>query len=113
MRGVSEGYQTVLRGLDWQPGDRLLIGPDEEAALLLPSMHLRDQRGVEVLKVPLVEEVAGQVEAVARLLNQRTRLVALSHVSTDPPAQVRAETHPRPDPPHPRIPGPLRRSGGL
>ena len=25
MRGVSEGYQTVLRGLEWQAGDRIVI----------------------------------------------------------------------------------------
>ncbi|MSR83425.1 MAG: aminotransferase class V-fold PLP-dependent enzyme [Candidatus Latescibacteria bacterium] len=83
MRGVSEGYQTVLRGLDWQAGDRLLIGADEEAALLLPSLHLRDQCGVEVVKVPLVADAEGQVAEVAKLLDSRTRLVALSHVSTD------------------------------
>ncbi len=83
MRGVSEGYLTVLRGLDWQAGDRLLIGADEEAALLLPSLHLRDQCGVEVIKVPLVADAEGQVAEVAKLLNSRTRLVALSHVSTD------------------------------
>lgn len=83
MRGVSEGYQTVLRGLDWQSGDRLLLGGDEEAALLLPSLHLRDERGVEVVKVPFAPDPGAQLAAVERLLTPRTRLVALSHVSTD------------------------------
>ncbi len=83
MRGVSEGYQTVLRGLDWQAGDRLLVGGDEEAALLLPSLHLRDQCGVEVIKVPYAPDPEAQLAEVVRLLDQRTRLVALSHVSTD------------------------------
>jgi len=91
MRGVSEGYQSVLRGLDWQRGDRLLIGPDEEVALLLPSLHLRDQCGVEVVKVPLVEDEAGQVAEFERCLTPRTRLVALSHVSTDLGWRVPAE----------------------
>lgn len=83
MRGVSEGYQTVLRGLSWQAGDQLMITEDEEAALLLPALHLRDRFGVEVVKLPLVADEQGQLEAFAERLTERTRLVALSHVGTD------------------------------
>ena len=83
MRGVSEGYLTVLRGMDWREGDRILISEEEEAALFLPSMHLRDLCGVEVVKFPLVDDTAGQVQAVADRIDDRTRLVAFSHVITD------------------------------
>lgn len=83
MRGVSEAYLTVLRGLDWQPGDELIITADEESALFLPSLHLRDRHGVIVRKVPLIDDADGQVEAITALLNERTRLVAISHVTTD------------------------------
>ena len=38
MRGVSEAFLTVLRGLDWQPGDEIVVSADEEAALLLPVL---------------------------------------------------------------------------
>ena len=83
MRGVSEAFQTVLRGLSWRAGDRLVISADEEAALLLAALHLRDCCGVEVVKVPLVDNAEGQVEAFARVVDGRTRLVAFSHVTTD------------------------------
>jgi selenocysteine lyase/cysteine desulfurase len=83
MRGVSEAYLTVLRGLAWQPGDELIITSDEEAALFLPSLHLRDRHGVIVRKAPLVDDVDGQLAAVEELLSERTRLVAISHVTTD------------------------------
>lgn len=83
MRGVSEAYLTVLRGLDWRHGDELIITSDEESALFLPSLHLRDRHGVVVRKAPLVDGADGQVQAVAALLNERTRLVAISHVTTD------------------------------
>ena len=83
MRGVSEGFQTVLRGMEWGEGDRIVITADEEASLLLPVLHLRDRFGVEVVKMPLVDDVEGQVEAAVALLDERTRLVALSHVGTD------------------------------
>lgn len=83
MRGVSEAYQTVLRGLDWRPGDEVVISEDEEAAILLPSLHLRDVSGVKVVKLPLRPDPHDQLAAVADCLTDRTRLVALSHVTTD------------------------------
>jgi selenocysteine lyase/cysteine desulfurase len=83
MRGVSEAFQTVLRGLDWQPDDELIVTADEEAALAVSSLHLRDRHGVVVRKAPLLRDAEAQVAAVTNLLNERTRLVAISHVTTD------------------------------
>ena len=83
MRGVSEGFQTVLRGLDWKARDQIVITAEEEAALLLPCLQLRDLYGVEIVKVPLIDDVDAQVKAVAERLTDRTRLVAFSHVTTD------------------------------
>ncbi|SVD08803.1 uncharacterized protein METZ01_LOCUS361657, partial [marine metagenome] len=83
MRGVSEGFQTVLRGIDWKPGDRIVISDDEEAALLLASLSLRDRCGVEVVKLPLEEDEAALLAAAAAALSPNTRLMALSHVTTD------------------------------
>ncbi len=83
MRGVSEAYQTVLRGLDWRRGDQLLITDEEEAALYLPSLHLRDRHGVEVVKVPLLADPEEQLEAFAACISDRTRLLAVSHVTTE------------------------------
>ena len=54
MRGVSEAFQTVIRGIDWQKGDEIIITEDEEAALLLPALHLRDRFGIKVIKAPLI-----------------------------------------------------------
>lgn len=83
MRGVSEAFQTVIRGLSWKRGDRIVITVDEEAALLLPVLHLRDRFGVEVVKLPLIDDAEAQVEAAVALMDGSTRLLALSHVGTD------------------------------
>jgi len=83
MRGVSEGFQTVLRGMEWSAGDQIVITENEEAALLLPVLHLRDLFGVEMIKIPQVDDAEGQAAAVEKRLTERTRLVALSHVTTD------------------------------
>ena len=84
MRGVSEAFQTVLRGMDWQAGDEIVVSADEEAALFLPALYLRDQFGVVVHRLPLVDgDPAAQVTALEGCLSERTRLVAFSHVTTD------------------------------
>jgi cysteine desulfurase/selenocysteine lyase len=73
----------VLRGLDWKAGDQIVLTEEEEAALLLPCLHLRDLFGVEVVKATLVDDLEGQVQAVADCMTDRTRLLAFSHVTTD------------------------------
>ena len=83
MRGVSEAYQTVLRGLDWRAGDEIVVSYDEEAAVLLPTLHLRDRFGVKVVKLPLLEDTDEQLAALRDCLSVRTKLVTLSHVTTD------------------------------
>jgi cysteine desulfurase/selenocysteine lyase len=82
-RGVSEAFQTVLRGLDWAKGDEILITAEEEAALFLPVLQLRDLFGVRVVKAPLLEDETEQVAAFADRMGPHTRLVAFSHVTTD------------------------------
>lgn len=82
MRGVSEAYLTVLRGLPWQPGDQLVITEDEETALLLPSLYLRDELGVDVVVLPFEAAREMPEAALDGVLTERTRLVALSHVTT-------------------------------
>ncbi|MDE2999319.1 MAG: aminotransferase class V-fold PLP-dependent enzyme [Gemmatimonadota bacterium] len=91
MRGVSEAFQTVIRGLDWRPGDRVLISEEEEVALLVPCLHLRDLYGVVVDKAPLVDDPDEQVEAVVTCITERTRLIGLSHVISDTGYRLPAE----------------------
>ena len=83
VRGVSEAYHVILSGLDWKPGDQVLLTVDEEAALFLPTLHLRERYGVEVVKVPLCEDPADQVNELEKRLGPRSRLLAISHVTTD------------------------------
>jgi selenocysteine lyase/cysteine desulfurase len=81
VRGVSEAFQAVIRGIPWAAGDELVITTDEEGALLVPAIHLARERGVVVRRIPL--EGDDLVGAATGLLSDRTRLVAISHVTTD------------------------------
>jgi selenocysteine lyase/cysteine desulfurase len=83
MRGVSEAFHIILSGFQWQAGDQIIITDDEEAALLLPVLHLQNEIGVKVIKLPLIDDDEKQIDALRERLSKRTRLMALSHVNTD------------------------------
>jgi cysteine desulfurase / selenocysteine lyase len=77
-RGTAHGLSLVARGLDWREGDNVVGARGEYPANVYPWMALGEQ-GVEFR---MAEPVDGRVtpEAVLELVDERTRVVALSHV---------------------------------
>jgi cysteine desulfurase / selenocysteine lyase len=78
VRSTAHGISLLAQGLDWQPGDNVVGARGEYPTNVYPWMALRD-RGVEYR---LAEPVEGRVtpEVVLSLVDERTRVVALSHV---------------------------------
>lgn len=83
LRGVSEAYQTVLRGLQWQSGDRILLSEEEMASLRFPSQRLRQIGGIEIDRFPLIEDEESQLQAIATRITPKTRLIAFSFVTME------------------------------
>jgi L-cysteine/cystine lyase len=69
---TTDGCNTVLSGLSFGRGDRIVTSDEEHPGLLAPLARLRAQ-GVEVVVAPFAE--------VAEAVTPQTRLVAVSHVS--------------------------------
>ena len=82
-QAVSDGFNTVINGMEWREGDQIIATEEEAAAILGPSLHLKQTRGVETFKAPMVDDIEGQVSAIADLITDRTRLIAFSHVTTE------------------------------
>ncbi len=83
-RGTTEGINLVAQSYAREflaAGDEILIGAAEHHANIVPWQMLARQRGT-VLKVAPINE-AGELDMAAfeRLLNPRTKLVAIGHVS--------------------------------
>ncbi|RMD80122.1 MAG: aminotransferase class V-fold PLP-dependent enzyme [Gammaproteobacteria bacterium] len=62
LKNTSEGLSLVAQGLDWRPGDRVVLPAEEFPSNRIPWEALRPQ-GVEVVEVPL----AGSEDPEARL----------------------------------------------
>jgi selenocysteine lyase/cysteine desulfurase len=78
VRSTAHGISLLAQGLDWRPGDNVVGARGEYPANVYPWMALR-KSGVDYR---LAEPIEGRItpEAILSLVDQRTRVVALSHV---------------------------------
>ena len=76
---TSSGLALVAKGLPMHEGDRVIISSVEYPANRYPWEDLR-RRGVEVVEVAQQPDGRIEVEQVCDLINDRTRVVSLSHV---------------------------------
>ncbi|MFJ1300009.1 aminotransferase class V-fold PLP-dependent enzyme [Pseudomonadota bacterium AL_CKDN230030165-1A_HGKHYDSX7] len=77
-KNTTEGLNTVAQGLDWTPGDNLVIDDEEHPSNALPWLSLR-RRGVEIRHVRASEHYFDADDLWAQV-DDRTRLIALSWV---------------------------------
>jgi selenocysteine lyase/cysteine desulfurase len=75
---ASEGLHVASEGIDWHPGDNVVVGQSEFPSVLLAWQRLRP-RGVDVRAVGR-EAVLTHAE-IAAAVDRRTRAIAVSHVS--------------------------------
>ena len=79
VRNTSDALSTVANGFNWRPGDNIVTFRGEFPSNIYPWLRVRDVFGVEVR---MCEERDGRVdfEDLATLVDQKTRLVTISHV---------------------------------
>jgi len=82
-RGTTEAINLVASSLgeSFEPGDEILISHLEHHSNIVPWQMLAERSGARLRVVPINK--AGEIEqdVYRDLLNERTRIVALSHVS--------------------------------
>lgn len=77
-QNTSTGLATVINGLDWEPGDNVVVPAGEFPSNFYPWLQLR-RRGVRVREVAMT---AGRAltDDVLAALDHRTRVLAISAV---------------------------------
>lgn len=80
---TTEGMNIGTWGLNWQPGDELLITNLEHEGGLLPAYAMAQRFGVDVrvADLGLGNNPAAVLAALDEAITPRTRLLSLSHVS--------------------------------
>ncbi|MBK8167308.1 MAG: SufS family cysteine desulfurase [bacterium] len=82
-RGATSALNLVAGGLapTLKPGDEILITEMEHHANLVPWLELARREGLVVRHIPVTDGGELELARLPELLNGRTRVVALTHVS--------------------------------
>ncbi|HTS98909.1 MAG TPA: aminotransferase class V-fold PLP-dependent enzyme [Streptosporangiaceae bacterium] len=97
---TTEGMNLITLGVNWVHGDEAITTNVEHPGALLPLWIVRDRYGVTVKTADLLSRPPDPVDAVARLITPRTKLISLSHISYStgdvlPVAEIAREAHAR------------------
>ncbi|MGC2128627.1 MAG: aminotransferase class V-fold PLP-dependent enzyme [Candidatus Aquilonibacter sp.] len=79
LRNTSDGANVVAQGIDWQPGDRVILSDNEFPANAIPWLALR-RRGVEIDFIDTSRERMTP-DVLRAKMTDRTRVVTVSWVS--------------------------------
>ena len=82
-KGATEAINLVAAslGLQFQPGDEVVVSELEHHANIIPWHFLRERRGVVLRFAAVRDDGAIDVDSVLSLIGPRTRMVALNHMS--------------------------------
>lgn len=76
---ATESLARVTLGIDWQPGDHVVVWARDYPGLVRPMLDLK-RKGVEVTLVPDRADHSRPLEDVLNAITDKTRLVAASWV---------------------------------
>ena len=80
---TADGIAAVIGGLSWEPGDEVLITSEEHPVPHRAVLGLQERYGVVLKVVEIDHDPAVTLEHTERALTPRTRLICMSHVTTD------------------------------
>ncbi len=83
VKGVTDGINLVAHGMRrmLKPGDEILISTLEHHSNIVPWQMLCEESGAHLKVIPINQRGELDLEAYRALLNNRTRMVAVNHVS--------------------------------
>ncbi len=83
-RGATEALNLIAQTYarhTLQPGDEILVGEMEHHANIVPWQIVAEQTGATVVKVPMTTDCQIDLDAFHELLSEKTKLVAMAHIT--------------------------------
>lgn len=79
-RSTTEGVNIALMGLDWNRGDEVVTTNLEHPGIMVPLALLAHRYGVTIRVADIGQGGGNVIGAIAAVLTNRTRVIAISHV---------------------------------
>jgi cysteine desulfurase/selenocysteine lyase len=83
VENATRAWDMAFYAVDLKPGDRVLTAVAEYAANYVAFLHAAKRTGAVIEVVPNDESGQLSVEALARMIDDRVKLVAITHVPTN------------------------------
>ena len=79
---VTVGCNIALWGIDWQPGDHVLLSDCEHPGIIATVEEIQRRFNIEVSTCPLMATLneINPVEVIAKNLRQNTKMLVISHI---------------------------------
>lgn len=75
------GINVVANGIDWQPGDNVILSTHEHPGNRIPWYNIARRFGVKLHFVTATEDADSLLGEMEHVIDERTRLISISHVS--------------------------------
>lgn len=82
-RNATDGINTIVAGFPLQDGDEVITSSEEHPALVLPLLAACQRAGAHLRFVNVTADSTRFAASLDAIVSDRTRLVALSHVSCE------------------------------
>jgi selenocysteine lyase/cysteine desulfurase len=78
---ATVGINIVAYGIDWKPGDNVILSTHEHPGNRITWYNIATRYGVELRFLPITNDEQALLASLDDLIDARTRLVSVSHVS--------------------------------